>query len=158
MVSISTGKDSKQDVGTPRDFLDAVEKRWGKISFDLAASADNAVVPNYFDKEADSLKQDWSQLNGLLWLNPEFIKIEPWVQKAAGTEFQDTFLCLAPGAFRTEWWRRWCKNQCHTILLEGYFYFVGHTLGFPKDLHLLEYPLKPDRPLVESWDWHNDKT
>lgn len=153
MVSLSTGKDSKQNVATPRNFLDAVEQRYGKISFDLAASADNNTAPNYFDKEADSLKQDWSKLPGLLWLNPEFKAIEPWVKKAAETHFQDTFLCLVPTGFRTHWWRRWCKSHCHTILLEGYFTFEGHTLPFPKDMNLLEYPLKQNRPLIESWDW-----
>lgn len=156
MVSISTGKDSKQDVGTPRDFLDAVEARFGKIAFDLAASVDNAVVPHYFDKETDSLKQDWSKLDGLLWLNPEFAEIEPWVQKAAETQFQHRFLCLLPSGFRTGWYRRWCKNRCHTYILEGYFKFVGHKLAFPKDLMLLEYPLRNNQPLYDLWNWRNE--
>jgi len=39
---------SKQDYGTPRKFLDAVEKKFGKIVFDLAAHKGNAVCEKYF--------------------------------------------------------------------------------------------------------------
>jgi phage N-6-adenine-methyltransferase len=155
MVSISTGKDSEQSVGTPRDFLDAVESRWGKLAFDLAASVDNAVVPRYYDEQQDSLKQDWSILPGLLWLNPEFKLIEPWVKKASETVFQDTFLCLLPAGFRTQWFKRWCKSKCNTIILEGYFQFVGHDTSFPKDLMLLQYPLRPSEPLFDLWNWRS---
>jgi len=45
---VSTGIDSKQDYGTPRDFLDAVEKRFGAIGMDLAAHAANHKFPRYF--------------------------------------------------------------------------------------------------------------
>jgi hypothetical protein len=40
--------ESKQDYGTPKDFLKAVEERFGVITFDLAAHKGNNVCPNYF--------------------------------------------------------------------------------------------------------------
>lgn len=86
--SVSSGPDSKQDYQTPREFIAAVEKRFGKIQFDLAAVAANAQHERYFapdkiievigkgkkrqvivhphhDPKAyghDAFKHDWSQL------------------------------------------------------------------------------------------------
>lgn len=45
---ISTGADSKQDYQTPADFKAAVEGRFGRILFDLAAHAENALCPDYY--------------------------------------------------------------------------------------------------------------
>lgn len=45
---ISTGTDSKQDYGTPADFLAAVEGRFGPIVIDLAAHAGNHKHARYF--------------------------------------------------------------------------------------------------------------
>lgn len=45
---ISTGSGSKQDYGTPVEFLTAVEKRFGRIVVDLAAHRGNNKHPRYF--------------------------------------------------------------------------------------------------------------
>src|SRR5262245_43821674 len=74
---------SKQDYETPREFIEAVEKRWGKLDIDLAANRTNAKADSYFTPEQDSLKQIWSTLSGNLWLNPPFGRIAPWVAKCA---------------------------------------------------------------------------
>src|ERR1017187_9990574 len=42
---------SKQAVGTPDDFLEALQKRFGKITIDLAAHKANHVVDRYFAPE-----------------------------------------------------------------------------------------------------------
>lgn len=42
---------SKQAVGTPDDFLEALQKRFGKITVDLAAHKANHVVGRYFAPE-----------------------------------------------------------------------------------------------------------
>jgi hypothetical protein len=110
---ISTGADSKQDYRTPADFMAAVAKRFGPVTFDLAAHAGNAQHPLYFapthfitstgskktgdlvevrtknlDPSAaafDSFAQDWraAVTGGLGWLNPEFGDIAPWAEKCA---------------------------------------------------------------------------
>jgi hypothetical protein len=108
---ISTGPDSKQDYETPDDFMEAVEKRFGPIAFDLAAHAANKQSPNYFapctgpagpmprDVDAfgmDAFDHSWSLLSdslfarkkepqhrvrGLLWLNCEFNDTERWASR-----------------------------------------------------------------------------
>lgn len=45
---ISTGKDSKQDYATPVELMLAIRKRFGPISFDLAAHNHNRKNNNYF--------------------------------------------------------------------------------------------------------------
>ncbi len=45
---VSSGVDSKQDYQTPKELMAAVEKRFGKVQFDLAAVAANAQHERYF--------------------------------------------------------------------------------------------------------------
>jgi len=45
---ISSGADSRQDYQTPADFKAAVEARFGRIVFDLAAHARNALCQDYY--------------------------------------------------------------------------------------------------------------
>ena len=94
---ISTGLNSKQDYPTPDEFMAAVVDRFGPITFDLAAHAENTQSPNYFapctgpegplprDPKAfgiDAFDHPWAYLThhrfrregwpGLLWLNCPF--------------------------------------------------------------------------------------
>jgi len=48
MARVSTGSNSKQDYATPLDFLDNVVKRFGQITFDLAAEPHNKKHERYF--------------------------------------------------------------------------------------------------------------
>lgn len=45
---VTSGEDSKQDYGTPANLLAAVERRFGRIEFDLAAHAANHKHERYF--------------------------------------------------------------------------------------------------------------
>jgi hypothetical protein len=90
---VSSGPDSKQDYKTQADLMAALVGRFGPITFDLAALAENTQSPNYFapctgpegplpfDPKAyaiDAFDQDWAKLStntfrrsgwsGLLWL------------------------------------------------------------------------------------------
>jgi len=60
-------------------------KKWNEIydfKFDLSANEGNSKCPKYYTEAQDSLKQDWHQINGWLWLNPPYSPLKPWVQKA----------------------------------------------------------------------------
>jgi hypothetical protein len=96
---------SRQDYGTPIEFLLAVEGRWGELTWDLAATASpdgtllgspNAVcvrlhraksgrhlVGGLYSPEDDSFKQPWGPKKvGLRpWLNPPFGDIAPWARR-----------------------------------------------------------------------------
>ena len=101
-------KPSNQEVATPREFLDAFEQRFGRIGFDLAANADNKVVPFFYgpgsDLGEDSLREDWTLVReGPLWLNPPFKTIAPWARKAAAESTHEPIAMLVPAAVCTGW-------------------------------------------------------
>lgn len=58
---VTSGTDSKQDFGTPKVFLDAVEKRFGPIAIDLAAHSGNKVASRYFAPPNFTRKIDLKQ-------------------------------------------------------------------------------------------------
>src|SRR5512133_3562881 len=74
---------SRQDYGTPRELIAAVEARFNRLDMDLAASPSNAKAPMHYSQADDSLAQDWTCLHGNLWLNPPFADLEPWARKCA---------------------------------------------------------------------------
>jgi hypothetical protein len=53
---------SKQDYGTPWEFIHAVQSRFGPLRFDLAASTENQKALEHWgpDVGIDSLTQDWA--------------------------------------------------------------------------------------------------
>lgn len=129
---------SKQDYGTPRIFLDAVEKRFGVIRHDLAASAENAVCADYFDEARNSLVQDWSVLRGTLWLNPPFGDIGPWAKKLASVRHRRGWTCmLVPASIGTEWYSQHAHDQVVVLGLSPRIKFVGAADAYPKDLALM---------------------
>lgn len=140
---------SEQDVQTPRSFLDAVESRFGKIGFDLAANASNKVVDDnaFFDpKYLSALDVDWQNLFAktyamVCWLNPPYGDIGPWVKKCAEDmkHRQGLTLVLIPVAPDTIYYRKYIEGQCLEIPLSPRLKFVGHKSGFPKPLMLLVY-------------------
>lgn len=132
---------SKQDYGTPPEFLAAVMNRLdADFTWDLAASHENAITDHYYTEEDDSLEQDWSALAGWLWLNPPFAHIEPWVRKADEASQQGAHIAvLVPASVGSNWWRRWVAGRAYVSFLTGRLTFVGETTPYPKDCALLLY-------------------
>lgn len=146
---------SEQTVGTPRAFIDAVEKRFGKLRVDLAALPENSKAPLCITPEMDSLKQDWNQLSGNLWLNPPYAKIGDWVAKCAEYHGDGRILVLVPASISTNWFEKHVFGKARIIALKGRLTFEGHTASFPKDLMLLVYDVGEDNGF-EVWDWRKE--
>lgn len=151
--SIRRGK-SNQVVQTPREFLDAVERRFGRIQWDLAANAQNQATTgeflgNYFgpgsEHGEDALKIDWMKhpkTNGrsVWWLNPEFGDVEPWAATCARIRYRSGWTpMLVPSATSTDWWHRYVLEKAMIINLKPKIRFIGHKNDFPKDLSLVAY-------------------
>lgn len=101
--------DDVDDRRTPRELFDRLHARY-RFTLDAAASADNALLPKFYDIETDGLAQSWA--GETVWCNPPFSNIPAWVWKA--------FLEVANGclgivmlvpADRTEqaWWQDWIE-------------------------------------------------
>lgn len=151
---------SKQDYATPPSFIRAFERRFGSIAFDLAATADNSVVPDYYDEVTDSLSQKWYWLaNGekWLWLNPPFGKIAPWAQKCREEcrhpgpppTTGPLIAFLVPASVDSNWWRDHVHEKARVYFLNGRLSFDGKN-PFPKPCALCLYGVEPG---YEVWSW-----
>lgn len=126
---------SKQDYGTPRPFLDAVERRFGPIVLDLAASSENAVCGRWYDELTNSFAQDWSAGSGVHWLNPPFADIGPWAAKCASVRSRTGWtLLLVPASIGTEWFAEHVAGKAMVLGIAPRLAFNGEP--YPKDLML----------------------
>jgi hypothetical protein len=132
----------------------AVIKRFGSISWDLAADRHNTKALNYITKHEDSLSVDWSKLRGNLWLNPEFGNIRPFAKKCAETPVSPyrRIIMLTP-LTSAKWAASYCHGKGQVLALLGRIKFVGHKIGFPKDLMLTVYD--QGVPGFKVWDWRS---
>lgn len=150
---------SKQDYATPAEFLMAVQDRFGRIYWDLAAHAENRVTDadRYYGPGSkhgeDSLAQDWSLLRlGVLWLNPPFAHIAPWAAKCAKHRHDRTFTCmLVPASVGTNWYAEHVHGKALELYLRPRIKFVGEPIGYPKDLALFVFGFGLSG--AQPWDW-----
>lgn len=150
---------SKQDYGTPPEFLAAVKAKLGIPSFycDLAARRDNAVADTYITPEINALSVPWTMRDGWCWLNPPYANIEPWVRKAYREWFVNNVnvAMLIPAAVGANYWRDYVHRKCRVLLLNGRITFVGCKDPYPKDCVLLLYASVVPfiGPEYDVWSW-----
>lgn len=155
---------SVQDVATPRDFLDAVERRFGPIAFDLAATSSNTVTgPDFYGPGSpiaeNALTAPWDR-SGLLWLNPPFGDLATWAQRCAEQRARCAeqrargarIALLAPASTGSIWFAEHVWQHAYVLLLRPRLTFVGHTAPYPKDLMLALYEPGGLRG-IDLWRW-----
>lgn len=144
---------SRQDYGTPPEFLRAVERRFGPIAFDLAARPDNAVTSAHFSPRTNSLVQHWNRLTGVLWLNPPFGKPDAWAGKCARSMGPGrVILLLTPASVSTEWFADYVYGRARVFAIRPRLTFVGCQDPYPGDLILSAFG--PDYPPAFCcWRW-----
>jgi hypothetical protein len=153
---------SNQERGTPPEFISAVERRFGKLGWDLAAIRENRVTKFYFGPDSpygkDALKEDWSIMTGNLWLNPPFKLIAPWAEKLRREcthRLGFTFL-LTPSSTGANWMQQDVIPYSVVNDLLDRITFVGETISFPKDLTLSVFGFGLVGRM--AWHWDNSKT
>jgi hypothetical protein len=154
---------SKQVVGTPRNFLDAVEKRFGPIVVDLAATKRNRVVMRWIGPGSKECRDFFSpalplilmRLGGLMWLNPPYSNIGKWAAHArqlarlAGVKIA----FLVPASVGSNWFANDIFAGGLALFLSPRLKFVGHKAGYPKDLMLVIFG---ERPAIRLWRWDEE--
>ncbi len=148
---------SKQDYGTPRDFLAAVAARFGARAWDLAATPENAKAPAYLTEKDDSLTCDWSRFRGNLWLNPPFANIAPWAAKCASTDlggYARRILFLVPASVGANWFAAHVHRKALVLALQGRLTFEGCDQPYPKDCVLCVYGMGVTG--FDVWDWRKE--
>jgi hypothetical protein len=173
VARISSGAGSKQNYGTPWEFLTPLVKRFDKkIVFDLAAEEKNKKHKRYFAKPLkgkcqskictavahDSLAQDWAELTrrygGLLWLNPPFKRILPWVIKCReeGQKGADLVMLSSAGV-GSDWFLHHVFGVADVYILNGRLSFDEDP--FMRDLMITHWwPGMTGKMAV--WDWRKD--
>jgi phage N-6-adenine-methyltransferase len=158
-ASFKRGK-SKQDYATPKDFREAVIKKFGQPDLDLAANVSNAFANDFYTEEQDSLNQEWafdmhSEEFKLAWLNPPFGDIAPWAKKCAEESAVDGagahILFLVPAAVGSNWVQDYVFPVARVFLLNPRICFDGKN-PFPKDCLLCEFGPEVKEG-VGCWRW-----
>lgn len=145
---------SLQIVGTPWQFIEAVERKFGRLAWDLAATRDNAKAPRFITPEEDTFKQNWAKLlaGGLGWLNPEFDPLPKWLSKCVNEQQRGAeFLVITPASVGANWFWRFVKPFATSYSI-GRIQFEGHSGSYPKDLLLNHYRDNPS-PILQRWRW-----
>lgn len=152
---------SVQEVGTPPEFCIAVERRFGDISFDLAANDGNRVHPDYYGPGSrsgeDALTANWSTAsNGLLWLNPPYDRIRDFAAKCKEeSKLGAKIVMLIPASVATNWFADLIHGIALVLPVRPRLTFVGHKDPYPKDLMLCCYNVGSVG--FEPWHWKEDR-
>ena len=119
--------------GTPQQFFDNMNKRFGPFTLDAAASNLNHKCDEYFTKEHDALSQNWGvddYYKGIVWCNPPYGHGGgKWVQKAV-EEVQaghvHRVIMLLRSTTDVKWFHDWAWDNCSEII------FVKGRMCFDK--------------------------
>jgi len=114
-----------QVVSTPRNFLLAVEHRFGPITWDLAATSSNCVTQDgrFFGPgsthSANAFLKPWRYLGHMAWLNPPFADIASWARHSAEqcAKHGQRIALLAPAAVCTNYFIDWIKPNAYVFEL-----------------------------------------
>ena len=146
---------SKQNYGTPWEFIQAVKLKLpiNDFTVDLAADELNAKAAFFYTEEDDALIQDWSQWVGMwCWLNPPFEDITPWVEKAYKESLVGAQVAMLVPLSIAQWWLDWVDRKAYVFMLNGRITFEGETKPYPKDCALLLYTPSGMKG-YEVWKW-----
>lgn len=105
-VARAGAADEVDDRGTQPQHFEAFVERFGEFTVDVAAAAHNTKCERYYDRQADGLRQSWA--GELVWCNPPYSDIEPWIRKAWEEAPGTRGIVMLLPANRTEqrWWQR----------------------------------------------------
>lgn len=112
------GNNGKQDWCTPQWFIMEIEKKLGvKFTLDVCARDRGVAVCHRFFTPADNgLQQKWETERGVIWCNPPWDNVEPWIKKAKEAAKDNTVFMLLPASIET----LWCQEHspsAHTYLV-----------------------------------------
>jgi len=163
---------SQQNYRTPRAFLDKVEERFGRITFDAACTSIDCVVeePNsgfFYDAGVDALKVNWfnDRPCGVTWCNPPFAKAKAFARKIASeyesASLQARTLLLVPAGLDTHWFWSYVHGRALVLMLSPRIPFLnpdltpvldskGRPAAINRPMMLAVYGVEPG---FERWIW-----
>lgn len=112
-----------EDWATPPELYKELDDEF-HFTVDVCASDWNHKHDNYFTKEQDGLKQDWTKHT--CFMNPPYGKaLEDWMKKAyESSQAGATVVCVVPSSTDLHWW--------HEYALKGEIRYIRKR---PKFIH-----------------------
>ena len=159
MKQVTVSTKGEQDVTTPKDLIQRVNKIW-PCFFDLAATKENARFPRFYTKEDNSLdpKTSWTraqsyQPSKYLWLNPPFKKTGSFMERCLRESKKNgvKIVTLTLSSKATVWYRETVRGNALSLILVNRIKFEGHKDLYPKELMLNIFGMG-----IEGegyWDW-----
>ena len=154
--------ESSGDIWTPQVFIDAVERKFGTLQVDLAASLQNHKAPFWLTEQENSLTVPWHKFNdGRCWLNPPYGNIAPWAKKCAEeSKLGAIILFLVPASVGANWYWDYVEPFADVysvgrMVFDNCFDKQGKlvTTSYPKDLILCHYYSRCTGSRMQRWRW-----
>jgi phage N-6-adenine-methyltransferase len=125
-----------QERETPQWLYDHFDKEF-HFTCDAAASVKNHKHPHYFSKQQNALEQQWL---GVIWLNPPWNEIGPFMKKAheAAVQRDANVVSLVP-LWSTEPWFLEYAIHGHIRILSDRVAFVGYDQKAPQPLCVIVF-------------------
>lgn len=119
---------------TPLDLFAALDAEF-HFGLDVAATAQNAKTPLYYDRESDGLARPWLSADpaAAVWCNPPYGRqIGKWVQRGweQAQEHGATIVMLLPARTDTQWFQSYCVKG-EVRFLPGRLRFGGAKNAAP---------------------------
>lgn len=158
-------ENSHSDWWTPRELIKVLSNEF-HFDLDAAASAENAICPNYITEEMDALRTPW--IGKSVWCNPPYGRgyvstIPAFTQRAfeQSVEQRNTVVLLLPAYTDPRYWRDYCTKSHEIRFLTGRLAFMEGGVSrmsarFPSALVIFKhiagthYGKGPNQWL---WDW-----
>ena len=101
----------RDDWETPQELFDKLNDEF-HFQLDPCATTLTAKCLNFFTKEEDGLKQNWSKYKSIFMNPPYGSEISKWLKKANETaQTGATVVCLVPARTDTKWWWKYCQDK-----------------------------------------------
>lgn len=119
---------------TPKWFFRFFDAQYN-FSADVAASAENALVPRFFTEAENALDGFWGDVGGTVWCNPPYDDISPWVWGAEQSARAGTgTLMLVPADPGVHWFQESLESVHRVIwITEGRIRFLHPDTGEPEN-------------------------
>jgi site-specific DNA-methyltransferase (adenine-specific) len=93
----------------------------------VAANAENAKLPRFWDRDRDGIAQSWC--NERVWCNPPYgVETSKWVAKAAQCE-ADLSVLLVPSKTETEWFHEYAMRASEVRFVRRRVHFDRPGVG-----------------------------
>lgn len=140
---------------TPQYVFNILQQEFN-FQIDVCANSENNKCEDFFSKEIDGLKQEWSPYR--CWMNPPYGKsIKLWMNKALDESKKGALVvCLIPSRTDTKWWHEFAMRSAEIRFIEGRLCFGKgkQSAPFPSCIVIFypefENPYKLSVPVIKS--------